>query len=107
MLTSLFPNTHTRYTSLLVLGAFLEDLCSWLEAHGYPPNAISRRMEAAPFLEKCLQEQQISCCPAARRLCVHACRGKRWTPRSPRPRSIFTEYQQGRSCPNHRTHRNN
>ena len=60
MLTSLFPNTHTRYTSLPVLGAFLEDLCSWLEAYGYPPNAISRRMEAAPFLEKCLQEQQIT-----------------------------------------------
>jgi hypothetical protein len=30
MLTSLFPNTHTRYTSLPVLGAFLEDFCSWL-----------------------------------------------------------------------------
>ena len=82
MLTSLFPNTHTRYTSLPVLGAFLEDLCSWLKAHGYPPNAISRRMEAAPFLEKCLQEQQItllSGCTAER---LRAClpRQRRWTP---------------------------
>ena len=82
MLTSLFPNTHTRYTSLPVLGAFLEDFCSWLEAHGYPRNAISRRMEAAPFLEKCLQEQQItllSGCTAER---LRAClpRQKRWTP---------------------------
>jgi hypothetical protein len=48
MLTLLFPNTHTRYTSLPVLGAFFEDFCSWLEAHGYPPSAISRRIEAAP-----------------------------------------------------------
>src|ERR1700691_5542581 len=82
MLTSLFPNTHTRYTSLPLLGVFLEDLCSWLEAQGYPPNAISRRMEAAPFLEKCLQEQQItwlSGCTAER---LRACfpREKRWTP---------------------------
>jgi integrase/recombinase XerD len=82
MLTSLFPNTHTRYTSLPVLGVFLEDLCSWLEAHGYPLNAISRRIEAAPFLEECLQEQQItllSGCTAER---LRACfpRQKRWTP---------------------------
>jgi integrase/recombinase XerD len=82
MLTSLFPNTHTRYTSLPVLGAFLEDLCSWLEAHGYPPSAISRRMEAAPFLEKCLQQHQIellSGCTIGRlRRCFP--RQKRWTP---------------------------
>jgi integrase/recombinase XerD len=82
MLTSLFPNTHTRYTSLPVLGAFLEDFCSWLEAHGYPPSAISRRIEAAPFLEKCLQRHQIellSGCTVDR---LRACfpRQKRWTP---------------------------
>jgi hypothetical protein len=47
MLTLLFPNTHTRYTSLPVLGAFLEVFCSWLEAHGYPPSAISRRIETS------------------------------------------------------------
>ena len=82
MLTSLFPNTHARYTSLPVLGAFLEDFCSWLEAHGYPPSAISRRIEAAPFLEKCLQRHQIellSGCTVDR---LRACfpRQKRWTP---------------------------
>ncbi len=82
MLTSLFPHTHTRYTSLPVLGAFLEDFCSWLEAHGYPPSAISRRIEAAPFLEKCLQRHQIellSGCTVDR---LRACfpRQKRWTP---------------------------
>jgi integrase/recombinase XerD len=82
MLTSLFPNTHTRYTSLPVLGAFLEDFCSWLEAHGYPPSAISRRIEAAPFLETCFQRHQIellSGCTVDR---LRACfpRQKRWTP---------------------------
>jgi hypothetical protein len=82
MLTSLFPNTHNRYTSLPMLGAFLEDFCSWLEAHGYPPSAIARRIEAAPFLEKCFQRHQIgvlSGCTVDR---LRACfpRQKRWTP---------------------------
>ena len=82
MLTSLFPNTHNRYTSLPVLGAFLEDFCYWLEAHGYPPSAIARRMEAAPFLEKCLWRHRIallSDCTVDR---LRACfpRQKRWTP---------------------------
>ena len=35
MLTSLFPNTRTRYSSLPVLGDALEDLCARLEARGY------------------------------------------------------------------------
>lgn len=59
MLTSLFPHTHTRYSSLPVLGDVLEDLCVWLEARGYPPSAICRRMEAAPFLDKRLRRQGI------------------------------------------------
>jgi integrase/recombinase XerD len=82
MLTSLFPNTHTRYTTLPVIGSVLEELCSWLAARGYPPNAIARRMDAAPFLDYCFQQQQIdslSGCPADR---LRAClpRQKRWTP---------------------------
>ncbi len=59
MLTSLFPHTHARYSSLPILGGVLEDLCVWLEARGYPPSAIGRRIEAAPFLDKCLRERQI------------------------------------------------
>jgi len=82
MLTSLFPNTHTRYTSLPVLGVFLEDFCSWLEAQGYPPSAISRRIEAAPFLEKCLQRHQIESLSGCTIDRLRACfpRQKRWTP---------------------------
>jgi integrase/recombinase XerD len=82
MLTSLFPHTHTRYSSLPVLGDVLEDLSVWLEARGYPPNAISRRIKAAPFLDACLRQRQIqslSGCTAAH---LRACfpRQKRWTP---------------------------
>lgn len=82
MLTSLFPNTHTRYTSLPVLGDALEGLCTWLEARGYPPSAICRRMEAAPFLDKWLRQQGIQslsgCTAAQLRACLP--RQRRWTP---------------------------
>ena len=110
MLTSLFPNTHTRYTSLPVLGVFLEDLCSWLEAHGYPPSAISRRMEAAPFLEKCLQEQQITLLSGCTEERLRACfpRQTRWTPQIAYSlgRSLLMYLQErGRWCPHHRRHR--
>src|SRR5690348_8970653 len=82
MLTSLFPHTHTRYSSLPVLGDVLEGLCVWLEARGYPPSAIRRRMKAAPFLDECLRQRRIpslSGCTTAQLL---AClpRQKRWTP---------------------------
>jgi integrase/recombinase XerD len=82
MLTSLFPNTYTRYTILPVIGSVLEELCFWLKARGYPPNAIARRVEAAPFLDHCFRQQQIdslSGCTADR---LRAClpRQKRWTP---------------------------
>jgi integrase/recombinase XerD len=82
MLTSLFPDTHARYSSLPILGGVLEDLCVWLEARGYPPSAVGRRVEASPFLDKCLRDQQIqslSGCTAAQfRACLP--HEKRWTP---------------------------
>lgn len=82
MLTLLFPKTHTRYTSLPVLGEVLEDLCLWLESQGYPPSAICRRVESAPFLDYCLRQCQIhslSGC-AATQLRAGFPRQKRWTP---------------------------
>jgi len=82
MLTSLFPNTHARYTSLPILGDVLEDLCSWLQAQGYPPNAIGRRVEAAPLLDKCLQQRQVRSLSGCTAKELRACfpRQKRWTP---------------------------
>lgn len=82
MLTSMFPNTHARYTSLPVLGDVLENLCSWLEARGYPPSAIRRRLQAAPFLDNCLRQRQIQSLSGCRVDRLRAClpRQKRWTP---------------------------
>jgi len=82
MLTTLFPITYARFTSLPVLGTVLENLCSWLESRGYPTNAITRRIQAAPFLDQCLRErhiQSLSGCTAEQ---LRACfpREDRWTP---------------------------
>jgi len=59
MLNSLFPISHSRYVALPILGGILEDLCSWLEARGYPRSAIRRRVAAAPLLDECLQRRGI------------------------------------------------
>jgi integrase/recombinase XerD len=82
MLSSLFPNTHARYTSLPILGDVLADLCSWLQAQGYPLSAIGRRIEAAPLLDKCLQQRQIQSLSGCTAKELRAClpRQKRWTP---------------------------
>lgn len=82
MLTSLFPLSHSRYASLPVLGGILEPLCVWLQDRGFPPNAIRRRVEAAPFLDQFLRQRQIrslyTC--TATQLRVSLPREKRWTP---------------------------
>ena len=59
MLNSLFPISHSRYATLPILGGILEDLCSWLEARGYPFSAIRRRVAAAPLLDECLEKRGI------------------------------------------------
>ena len=55
MLASLFPQAHTRYTSVPILGGSLEGLCVWLHARGYPRDAIRRRMGAAASLARALR----------------------------------------------------
>ncbi len=59
MLASLFPRAHARYTSLAVLGRFLEGLCVWLHARGYPRDAIQRRMQAAALLARVLRRRRV------------------------------------------------
>ncbi|MBE3100584.1 MAG: tyrosine-type recombinase/integrase [Planctomycetes bacterium] len=82
MLTTLFPRTHTQYSSLPVLGSVLEELCAWLQAGGFPPSAIRRRVVAAPFLDQFLRARQVrslrECTPAHLRACLP--REDRWTP---------------------------
>jgi site-specific recombinase XerD len=82
MLTSLFPISHSRYASLPILGGVLEDLCSWLEARGYPPSAIRRRVAAAPLLDRCFQQRQIQSLMGCTAATLSACFPvqKRWTP---------------------------
>ncbi len=59
MLASLFPRAHARYTSLPVLGGSLEGLCVWLDARGYPRDAIQRRMGAAASLVRALRRRRV------------------------------------------------
>jgi integrase/recombinase XerD len=82
MLASLFPHTYHRFSSLSIVGGDLEPLCNWLDAHGFPRNAIRRRMRAAPFLDAFLRRQGIrslrECTAASLRACLP--REDRWTP---------------------------
>ena len=83
MLESLFPLAHERYSSLPLLGSSLEGLCDWLQAHGYPSDAIRRRIAGARLLEKlllrrgvrslveCTRSDLISCVPKPRRWTAH------------------------------------
>ena len=82
MLTSLFPLTHARYSSLPVLGGVLEKLCVWLEARGFPSNAIRRRVVVAPFLDQFLRRRHVGSLRACTAAHLRAClpREKRWTP---------------------------
>jgi integrase/recombinase XerD len=82
MLTSLFPQAHLRYASLPVLGGVLEDLCTWMEAQGYPRSAIRRHMTAARFLDECLRQRQIKSLSGCTATQLRACfpRQERWTP---------------------------
>lgn len=59
MLATLFPRAHARYSSLPVLGGTLEGLCVWLEARGYPRDAIQRRMQAAASLARALRRSGV------------------------------------------------
>jgi integrase/recombinase XerD len=59
MLTELYPRAHARYASLPLLGDRLEGLCEWLRGCGYPAEAIRRRIDAAPMLERLLRRRRI------------------------------------------------
>jgi integrase/recombinase XerD len=51
MLAKLCPRTHARYTSLRLLGPYVEEFVVWLENQGYPHLCISRRLRALPRLD--------------------------------------------------------
>jgi site-specific recombinase XerD len=55
MLAELFPRVFARYTSLPILGVYLEGLAVWLRSQGYPPLPIRRRIRAAQRLDAMLK----------------------------------------------------
>lgn len=59
MLSTLFPRAHARYAAVPIVGLYLEGLCVWLKARGYPHSAIQRRMQAAKFLAAALHENGV------------------------------------------------
>lgn len=59
MLTELYPRAHARYASLAILGGALDGLCRWLRGCGYPAEAIRRRVDAAPMLERLLRRRGV------------------------------------------------
>jgi integrase/recombinase XerD len=91
MLTSLFPRAHARYVSLPVLGDVLEELCVWLHARGFPPSAVRRHLEAAPYLDRYLRRRDLRALQGCTATRVQAClpRQPRWRPQ--------TAYALGRS----------
>jgi integrase/recombinase XerD len=59
MLSSLFPRAHARYASLPILGGVLDGFCEWLHAHGYPHDAIRRRMQVTWLLADALRRRRV------------------------------------------------
>jgi len=55
MLAEILPRAHARYTSLPVLGPYLDDFVVWLRAQGHPRLPICGRVRAARKLEALLQ----------------------------------------------------
>jgi integrase/recombinase XerD len=51
MLAEFCPRIHTRYTSLHLLGPYVEGFFAWLQAEGYPPLPIRLRLHVLPRLE--------------------------------------------------------
>lgn len=51
MLADLCPRTHARYTSLQLLGPYVEDFVAWLQAQGYPPFPIRQRLLVLPRVD--------------------------------------------------------
>jgi integrase/recombinase XerD len=51
MLAEFCPRIHTRYTSLRLLGPYVEGFFAWLQAEGYSPPPIRLRLHELPRLE--------------------------------------------------------
>jgi integrase/recombinase XerD len=63
MLKSMFPKAHARYSSVPVVGEFLEGLCIWLHTRGYPRAAIQSRIAAGASLARSLRRHGVRSLP--------------------------------------------
>ena len=59
MLAELFPRVGARYTSLPILGSYLDGFAVWLHSQGYPRLPIRRRIRAARRLDALLRRSGV------------------------------------------------
>lgn len=59
MLSSLFPRDHARHAALPLLGGFLEGLCEWLHARGYPRDVLRERVLMGRWLSRALRRRGV------------------------------------------------
>jgi len=59
MLAELFPQKHSYFLSLPLLGPHLEGLAFWLSARGYPSDPIRERIRKAPHLSAQLRRARV------------------------------------------------
>ncbi len=88
MLTELFPQVHSRYSSLPVLGPILDGFAEWLFQQRYRRALVRRHLRAARHVDAALPNNVVACRPARShaRLCLPACRSMRRTIRTSRLR---------------------
>ncbi len=58
MLADFCPRIHARYTSLRLLGPYVEGFFAWLQTEGYPPLPIRLRLRELPRLELRLRRRR-------------------------------------------------
>ncbi len=59
MLEKIFPRDHTRFSSLPLLGPYVEGFVVWLHAQGYPRVPIQLRLRELPRLVELLRQRGV------------------------------------------------
>lgn len=59
MLVHLYPRHHRRFSSLPLLGSYVDDFIAWLRDEGYPRVPICRRMQQLPRVDRALRRRGI------------------------------------------------
>lgn len=59
MLVDLYPRVHRRFSSLSLLGSYVDDFVAWLCDEGYPRLPICRRVQQLPRVERALRRRGV------------------------------------------------